>query len=89
VTSFSSPRVPISNLLNLVPELADRLVPPPCTQELFTNFGTEPKLEWSSFRGRAVRTRVLWHIESGALSFCSVYLSAIGDQFGSLTKFAD
>jgi hypothetical protein len=29
-------------------------VPPSGTQELFTNFGAEPKLELSSFRGRTV-----------------------------------
>ncbi len=27
------------------------------TQELFTNFGTEPKLELNSFRGRAVQRK--------------------------------
>ena len=37
-------------------EWADSLPVPACgTQELFTKFGTESKLELSSFRGRAVR----------------------------------
>jgi hypothetical protein len=33
-------------------------VPPSDTQELFTNLGTEPTLELSSFRGRAVQTKM-------------------------------
>jgi hypothetical protein len=43
------------------------------TQELFTKFGTEPKLGLSSFRGRAVsRASHDSKTESGALSFaCS------------------
>jgi hypothetical protein len=61
-------------------------VPPSGTQELFTNFGAEPKLELSSFRGRTVSRashdskRSLGRFRFGAVGAFSPALRVLGEK---------